>query len=300
MKNIIKIFIISIIICLLIIIIKDQYQYKLLDNANYGMSSLIKKGSINNLYMGSSMFRQGIDPKYLDDDSYIISYNGNQPVMEEWILNNLLDHGLKINNLYFDLYPYILSDEVKISDSKIFMEQDLKGKYELYKIFYDNDVNNFFKIFVTENNEAMFTWPLYFKLINSTYKNGGVIEGRDGLTEEDINELEIPDVNKEVNQKQVKALINIINICKKNNINLVFIETPKYKRILNDKVYNDLLNYFINIINDNNGNYILAKDIDNNISNNAINYVDLIHLSNEGRDLYTSKLINKIKNNHQF
>ena len=294
MKNIIKIVLISFIICLIIIVIKDQYQYKLLDNANYGMASLIKKGSVNNLFIGSSMFRQGIDPEYLDDDSYILSYNGNQPVMEEWILNNLINHNLKINNLYFDLYPYILSDEVKISDSKIFMEEDIKGKYELYKLFYNNDLSNFYKIFVTENNEAMITWPIYYKLVNSTYLNGGVIEGRDGLTKAEIEELEIPDVNKEVNQRQIKALINIINICKKNNINLVFIETPKYKRLLDDETYNELKNQFIKIINDNNGKYILYSDIDSSISNDPINFIDLIHLSNQGRFKYTKLLINKI------
>lgn len=294
MKNIIKMLLISFVICLIVIIIKDQYQYKLLDNANYGMASLIKKDSINNLYIGSSMFRQGIDPQYLDDDSYILSYNGNQPVMEEWIINNLLKHNLKINNLYFDLYPYILSDEVKISDSKIFMEEDIKGKWELYKLFYNNDIGNFYKIFVTENNEAMLTWPIYYKLINSTYSNGGVREGRDGLTSEEISEITIPDVNKVVNPKQIKSLINIINLCKKNNINLVFIETPKYKKILDDEIYNDLKNQFIKVINDSNSQYILANDIDNSISNDSINFIDLIHLSNQGREKYTKTLVNKI------
>ena len=293
MKNIIRILLISITISIAIILIKDEYQYKLLDNANYGMSSLIKKGNINNLFIGSSMFRQGIDPEYLDDDSYILSYNGNQPVMEEWILNNLINKNVIINNIYFDLYPYIICDEAKISDSKIFIEQDLKGKWELYKLFYNNDISNFYKIFVSENNEAMITWPIYYNLINNTYDKGGVIEGTDGVTEEELDNKESFDID-EINPDQVKALKRIINTCKKNNINLVFIETPKYKRILNDDKYNELLNYIINILNENSVNYILGQDIDSTISYSANNYIDLIHLSNQGRKTYTKQLINKI------
>ena len=294
MKETFKVIIISIIICLVIILIKDQYQNKLLEKANYGMATLIKKGKVNNLFIGSSMFRQGLDPEYLDNDSYILSYNGNQPMMEEWLINHLIDNNLKINNLYLDLYPYILNDEPGVSDGKIFLEMDIKGKWELYKLFYDNDIASFYNIFVSENNESLITWPIYYKLVNSTYLKGGVKKGRDGITLDDINKLEIPDTNKNINKQQEQSVINIINICKKNNINLVFIETPKYKRIVNDENYQYLLNYFINILNNNNTKYITSNDIDSSISDNPINYIDLIHLSNQGRSLYSKLLMNKI------
>lgn len=296
MKDTIKVILITLIISIVIVIIKDQYQYLLLNKANYGMATLIKKGNINNLFVGSSMFRQGLDPAYLDDNSYILSYNGNQPMMEEWLLNHLIDNNLKINNLYLDLYPYILNDEPKVSDGKIFMEMDINGKWKLYKLFYNNDFASFYNIFVSENNESLITWPIYYKLVNSTYLRGGVKDGRDGLTLDEINELDIPDTNKNINKQQEKAVINIINICKKNNINLVFIETPKYKKIANDENYQYLLEYFINILDNNNVKYIRSNDIEDSISDNPINYVDLIHLSNEGRSLYTKLLMEKIRN----
>ena len=95
------------VLCFIIILIKNEYSYKLLENANYGMPALIEKGKVKNLYIGSSMFRQGIDIMTLEEngeDNYVLAYNGNQPVLEYYQLRNLIENNVQIENLYVDMY----------------------------------------------------------------------------------------------------------------------------------------------------------------------------------------------------
>ena len=77
------------VLCFIIILIKNEYSYKLLENANYGMPALIEKGKVKNLYIGSSMFRQGIDIMTLEEngeDNYVLAYNGNLWITS-WIMS---------------------------------------------------------------------------------------------------------------------------------------------------------------------------------------------------------------------
>lgn len=84
---------------ILIIFIKNNYAYKLMNYNNFGMPALIKKGEVTDLWLGSSAFRQGIDIKVIEEkgekDSWILSYNGNQPVFEELQLKYLDKHHVK-------------------------------------------------------------------------------------------------------------------------------------------------------------------------------------------------------------
>ena len=94
---------IFLIVILAIILLKNQYSSLLLQNASYGMPALIKRQNVENLFLGSSMFRQGIDILELNaafpDKNYILAYNGNQPVTEYLELKNLLENDVKIKNL---------------------------------------------------------------------------------------------------------------------------------------------------------------------------------------------------------
>ena len=77
---------IFLIVIVAIILLKNQYSSLLLQNASYGMPALIKRQNVENLFLGSSMFRQGIDILELNaafpDKNYILAYNGNQPATE--------------------------------------------------------------------------------------------------------------------------------------------------------------------------------------------------------------------------
>lgn len=284
--------------CFLLILIKGEYENKLLNNANYGLPYLIHKGSIENLFIGSSMFRQGLDAKILDEngmDNYILSYNGNNPTLELWEIKYLLKNNVKIKNIYMDMYAYSLTSAPSISDSKLLMEVDLQGKYELYKLLNSEwNFSDFYNIFVLKNTDLLLTWPIYFKLVNSTYYKGGIHTGKDGIDRQKLNSLEMIK-ESEVKEENIEAINEIITICKDKNINLSFIETPKSERMINDANYQTLMERYQNILKENQVKYFLAKDTSKNISDDSYNFFDLIHLSNSGREKYSRNLIDFLK-----
>lgn len=290
---------IALTIALLLILVKDNYENKLLKNANYGLACLINQGSVENLFIGSSMFRQGLDTKELEEnglDSFILSYNGNNPTLELWSLKYLLKNKVKIKNLYMDMYAYSLTDEPSISDSKILMEVDLQGKYELYKLLNEKwNLSDFYNIFINKNTDLLLTWPIYYKLVNATYYKGGITSGKDGISPERLIELEMILENK-VDERNKEAIREIIQICRENNINLTYIETPKSMRIVEDENYQNLMSIYQNILNEQEVKYYLANDIDKEISFDSYHFLDLIHLSNTGRKKYTKSLAKTLKN----
>lgn len=290
---------IALFISFLLILVKDNYENKLLRNANYGLSYLINHGSVENLFIGSSMFRQGLDAKQLEEngiDAFILSYNGNNPTLELWSLKYLLKNNVKIENLYIDMYAYSLTDEPSISDSKILMEVDLQGKYELYKLLNEKwNLSDFYSIFVSKNTELLLAWPIYYKLVNATYYKGSITSGKDGISPERLRELEMIEENK-VDERNKNAIKEIIQICKENHINLTYIETPKSTRIVENENYQNLMSIYKDILNEQEVNYYLANDIDKEISPDSYHFFDLIHLSNTGREKYTKSLANVIKN----
>lgn len=289
----------AIVLFLGIVIVKDQFEHILFNNANYGLAKIIKKEKVDNLFIGSSMFRHGIDAKVLEEnnlDSYILSYNGNNPILELWTIKYLINKNVEINNLYVDMYAYSLTTKPSISDSKILMEVDLKGKYELYKLLNEKpNFSDFYSIFVSSNIDILLTYPIYYPIINNTFYKGSITNGKTGISDDELANLElIPEAN--IDNRNIDAIIELIRLCKNNNINLTFIETPKSYIIANNTHYQDLMNNYKNILNNFETNFYLASDIDNNISNDANNCADLIHLSNDGREKYSTSLGKFLKN----
>ncbi len=299
MKKLIITIFAAILFSIFCIIIKDNYENKLLNHAEYGLPRLINQGQVENLFIGSSMFRQGLDSKILEEngiDSYILSYNGNNPILESWIIDYLLKNNVKIKNLYIDLYAYSLADLSPISDSKILMEVNLKGKYELYNLLGDNkDFSDFYSIFVSKNVEQLLTWPIYYPIVNATYYQGGIKIGKNGIDKNKLDNLNIIEEST-IKDKNIEAILNIIKICQENNISLSYIETPKSGRIMEDHYYQGLMAIYTNILKENNITYYLSTDINENISKNSYNFFDLIHLSNQGRKEYTESLTINILN----
>lgn len=150
----------------LLVITKNEYGY-LLSGDNYGMPELIEKHEVDNLFIGSSMFRQGLDIHVLEEalgeSVYILSYNGNQPVFMAEELEYLLEHGVKIKNLYIDLYAYTAAASPWISDTKMFLDTDIQFKrntWNLMKEHNEMELKHFYEMFVTANNEYLLTYPV--------------------------------------------------------------------------------------------------------------------------------------------
>lgn len=298
MKKIIRIIIITVGICIFIALFKDEFEKNLLKDANYGIPALIEQGKVDKLFLGSSMFRQGIDVKELSemgDFDYILTYNGNQPVTEEWILRYLIQNGVSIDMLYLDMYAYSAYSEPQISDEKFFMEVGLAEKWQLWKLIPDAGLEKFLRIFVTGNNETLLTWPIQSKLVNQRFIQGGNIAETQGLTTEQIQQLIVPDINEEMNSEQKRSIENIIEVAGQNDIKLIFVETPKYTTVMENADYQRAMTVYEEVLKQNNITYILAKDVWDEELEDTDNFIDLIHLSSKGRQKYTKELLNFIR-----
>lgn len=108
-----------------------------------------------------------------------------------------------------------------------------------------------------------------------------------------------------MNNDQKKAIINIINSCKKNNINLCFIETPKYSSTNNSASYKNLMTKYLEVLNEYKVDCIMSsktlKVIGASQTENvksyefdhekAENFMDAIHLSTAGSVAFTHILM---------
>ena len=140
------------------------------------------KGEIDHLFIGSSMFRQGLSIDVLEEElegsAYILSYNGNQPAFMAMELEYMLKERLKIQNLYIDLYPYTAAATPWLSDTKILLDTDLAFKIQAWKLMAQyNDVKflDFYELFVTANNEQLLTYTLNNRLVSTQFRNGANI-----------------------------------------------------------------------------------------------------------------------------
>lgn len=300
MKKLIKTIFLTLLILITLLFIKNNYSFILLNNATYGSRNLINKGEISNLFIGSSMFRQGIDIKTLEnnkDDNYILSYNGNSPYLEYYELLNLIDNNVKINNLYIDMYAYIMYQEPKISDEKLLLEFNIKQKKEIL-LEIGNSFSLLYETYVTSNNEFIISYPINNQIVNSIFYKGGSLLMPSGETSETLDSAYVYDLYGDMNSIQEKYLIKLIKLAKENNINLAFIETPKYITVKNNETYQEAMKKYKNILDEFDVKYIVNSNETNNsysfLNDNPEYYFDNIHLSYKGRVAFTNVLLNYI------
>ena len=281
----------------LVVLLKNQYGSIFTGNT-YGMPALIRQGEVDHLFIGSSMFRQGMDidvlEENLDGNVYILSYNGNQPVFMAKELEYMLEHGLEIKNLYIDFYAYTLTAVPWISDTKTFLDTDLAFKVDAWKTMAKhNDVsfNDFYEMFVTANNEQILMFPVNNAIVSSQFRNGGSLMVPAGQSKEHLDTLDLG-VRDGLFESQLAGYERILELARDYEINLLFIETPKYEKLLNDKregCYQELLSGMTEWAEKENAPYLLAETFDFDHADGA-NFQDLIHLSGAGRKSYCEML----------
>lgn len=281
----------------LVIVLKNQYGSVFAGNT-YGMPAAISQGEIEHLFIGSSMFRQGLDidvlEENLDGNVYILSYNGNQPIFMANELEYMLERGLKVENLYIDFYAYTLTAVPWISDTKMFLDTDLGFKIDAWKTMAEyNDVslNDFYEMFVTANNEQILMYPINNAIVSSQFRNGGSLLTLAGQSNEHLDTLDLG-VRDGLYDSQVAGYDRIVELAEEHDINLVFIETPKYEKLITDTregSYSELLEEMVTWAEKMNAPYILAEEFDFDHHDGA-NFQDLIHLSAQGRKTYCEML----------
>lgn len=300
---------VNILIALLIVVgyvmAKPMALKKGMSSANFGMEQLVKKGKVKHLFIGSSMFRQGMQ---VDDvkkeDVYVLAYNGNQPFMMFKIVDYLLKKKVKIENLYCDMYVYAMMQEPVIRDERIFLDTDLSLQMDLLKevkAYGEGDFSTYYDGLVSSNNEMVFTWPISYKLINSRYDRGASVpSNKKGKTSSELEEEQLELTTDVFNERQVYYVREIVKLALQNDINLYFIETPKYKTVTENTNYPELMDGYAQLLMEpkiimdertykkmSSKNNIATYNYDDD---NADYFSDVLHLSGEGRGIYSKSL----------
>ena len=292
----------------LLVVLKNEYA-RLLPVSTYGMQAAIERGETENLFIGSSMFRQGLSIDVLEEElpgsSYILSYNGNQPALMAMELAYMLEEGLEVKNLYIDLYPYTAAADPWISDTKILLDTDLDFKIQAWRLMAENSgasFSDFFEFFVTANNEQLLTYPINNALVSSQFRNGGTLLQQEGSTREELYALGMLGSRDGLHEAQMEGYRKIAALAEEYGLNLYFLETPKYERMYADPDYMELYQLCLEEVQrlkaewNGSGSFevLCAEDLDFD-SSDAGNFQDLIHLSSAGRTEYTQLLCVALK-----
>ena len=293
---------------LLLVLVKNEYA-RLLPVSTYGMQAAIAQGETENLFIGSSMFRQGLSIDVLEEglpgSSYILSYNGNQPALMAMELEYMLEEGLEVKSLYIDLYPYTAAADPWLSDTKLLLDTDLDFKlraWELMRRSSGASFSDFYEFFVTANNEQLLTYPVNNALVSSQFRNGGTLLEQAGKTREELYALGTLGSRDGLNEVQVEGYRRLAALAEEYDLNLYFLETPKYERMYADEDYLELYGLCLETVRglekewNGKGSFriICAEDLDFD-SSDARNFQDLIHLSAAGRTEYTRLLCGAVK-----
>ena len=292
----------------LLVILKNEYA-RLLPVSTYGIQAAIEREETENLFIGSSMFRQGLSIDVLEEElpgsSYILSYNGNQPALMAMELAYMLEEGLEVKNLYIDLYPYTAAADPWISDTKILLDTDLDFKIQAWRLMAENSgasFSDFFEFFVTANNEQLLTYPINNALVSSQFRNGGTLLQQEGSTREELYALGMLGSRNGLHEAQMEGYGKIAALAEEYGLNLYFLETPKYERMYADPDYMELYQLCLEEVQrlkaewNGSGSFevLCAEDLDFD-SSDAGNFQDLIHLSSAGRTEYTRLLCGALK-----
>ncbi len=274
---------------------------------NRGIRDAINTGSLDVLFIGSSTFRANVDMPMMDEACggrvYDISYGGNQLVAtaiqyDEIKRRSDKDYGLMV----FELGPMMLTQEVALSDSRVIWDLSWEGKKALWESMYsagNTDFPMMYEYFVTSGMDDLITFPVTEPFYSTRYYKGAktdesVSPGKDRL---DSEEFDISD--KVPVQAQADAVVDIIQKCKADGQECIFLESPCYYRLQEDPVFQRYHEEFVKILDENGADYILASDVSFD-THNAAYFEDMNHMSAEGRRAYTAELIDLLKNKRTY
>lgn len=295
MKKTIRACALALCLVLAFITIKNEYA-RFLPSGAYGMQPLIESGGADHVFMGSSMFRQGLDIHVLEEELgesvYLLSYNGNQPIFMAMELAFLLEQGVEIGHLYVDLYGYTAASAPWISDTKILLDTDLAFKLDTWSLMQEyNETSflDFYELFVTANNEQLLTWPVHNKLLSTQFHKGGTLIHSPGTTREALSYT--LGTREGIHPAQEEGYVRIIELAKEHGIELTFVETPKYHTMYADETYQMLLSQCREAVEGQQVVLYAGMEFDNT---SPEQFQDLIHLSGQGRQEYTRLLCKEL------
>lgn len=308
MKRLLLAITLSFFTILILLFVKNEYS-KDLPDTEFGMTSLLKQKQIDYLFIGSSTFRKGLDIEVLQSlpgSTYILAYNGNQPVTILMELEYLLEHGLSIQHLYIDFYPYLSLGKPTLSDTRLLLDTDMPFKRKLYAFLHASDetfsfmdrISDFYEMFVSSNNSVILWWPIYQHFTRNRNYHGGTrnLRASHGKTAEELAQRKLPEIQDGLKEIHLQALGRIMEIAKTHHIELTFLEIPKYEKLSQSADYietsRQMMDYLIS--QDANIAVLRADDFEFDL-HEPDHFSDLIHLSGSGAYAYTTLLLEHVR-----
>lgn len=282
---------------LLVVFCKNAFSYKI-PGSSVGVSAISQVGDIDTLFVGASSFRKGINMHKIDEqlgeNSYMLTYNGNQPMNMDVEIKELFEHGTKIKTLIVEFDPGMIDAHADLSDKRLLWDIGLSSKLYIWKLLAERDDADFFMCFdywVSSNIDYMFTYPISKPIISRRYFKGGNTGEDDvaGLSAEELDALPVKE-DPGFSSLQNHAILDIVKLCENNGTKIVFLESPNYKKMYEDSNYaqkSDDLKFFLAALD---VQVITKEDLEFDYANPSY-YSDLSHMSTEGMNVYTDEII---------
>ena len=310
MKRLLILISIALLAVLLLMMIKNEYA-RFLPSAGYGMSEIIQKKKIDYLFLGASTFRRGLDIEELEKlpgNTYILSYNGNQPITMYMTLEYLLNQGVTFDHLFIDFYPYTAAAKPALSDTTLLLDTNLSFKLDLWESLsheeaaslqdFQKRLTTFYELFISSNNATILWWPIHQKVNRSRNRHGGLrnMQKDHGRTTDDLEKLKVFGKRDGMQPSQIEAYQKIVELAQQNHIQLYFLEIPKYHKLYHDPDYQDFSKQILTSLTDSSAyQIILANQIPLD-QHDSDYFNDLVHLSGFGAHTYTKMLVERLRN----
>lgn len=278
----------------------NLYEYKKFND--------LKNGNIDCdlLIIGSSRARNHYNTEIIDSILKVKTHNIG-------ILASFLDYNLMTLKLYLQFNK---KPKAMILDLSIYSMQDIDEIRNVNQYVGIIDNENVFKTLVNKSNTIWFYRyiPLFKYVINREALQVAITSILDkdespktipnGYSNTD-KKFDGPEYNKFIESlakgketikcesKRSNDLKNIIEICKKDNINLFIVFSPSYELFFNNiSNKEEIIKMYEEIAKDNN---VIFWDYSNNdICKNVDLFFDCDHLNNKGAKLFSSLLANDI------
>ncbi len=303
MKFAIKVLVLSVFACAAFVGLKNAVSSRL-PSQNRGVYGATEMGEVDNLFMGSSLFRRSLAMDVLErelgEKSYVVTYNANQPLSILYELRQILDRGVKVKRLYVDMYAFGAASAPKITDQRIIFDLDFASRLALFlerSKCCENKISDAYAYFVLANNRYFVTYPVSNALMKGLYRKGAAATEAltRGLTQEEARRMDFKFTHgfKGLRETQKGALEELIALAKARGIRVVFIDTPKYVLLEKNPNYAAIAQEYEKFLKERRIRYVSAEDF-SDFSEDPSNYTDSMHMTSKGGSEYTRGLCEKL------
>lgn len=315
MKKTIITITIAFMVFILAVVGKNAFS-KDLPNGSMGVQAAISRGrssateingakiytGIDNLFIGASSFRKGINMHTIENDlngqSFMVVYNGNQPMNMDVELSEIIEANVVPKNLIVEFDPAMISNHADLSDKRLLFDIDMDSKVKIWRDLSSREDADFFMFYdywVSSNIDYLATYPVSYPLISKRYYLGGNNgeEFTASKSKEELDELPIKE-DAGFNELQKSSIMHIIKMCKDNGIRLIFIESPNYYTMYQDENYAGKQELLKGLLKDEGIEVYSADDLPFDSSNPEY-YSDLTHMSTKGMEEYTKIVVDILK-----